>query len=930
MHVIEKNNKVGGLLRKAVLSSVSVLALGAMAAPTFAQNAAPAAANDSTVIVVTGIKGSLRSSLVTKKQSGQFVDAITSEEVGKLPDANIAEALQRVTGVQVTRNKGEGDFVTVRGLGPNFVRGTVNDRTVVNSAEDYDATRSGGQNYSTGRETNYDILPSTLISQVLVYKTPLASQVEGGMGAVVDVKTQRPLSLGNHVFVSASEMHRELNDVNDPSANALVSWRNDAKTFGILFGVDYNQRTIRQEDPDSFGWWAYGLNIDKTAHGSATDTNVSLPFSFNAVSRNEKRKRLAEQLTAEWVLSDDSRLVLDVLHSHRDVNMNEFGSVPLLSPNLLSTGGSFGNGVTNPDGSLQVPGGVVTGDSSLVSYNITNTAYNFTDLQKQSDDIWIAGLNYKKDIGQWSLAADLSYADSTGKINFDRASMDSPLIPFQVNVANDQIHVAIKSGGPNLGNASLYTLNNGDSIVRENLGKETDLALDATRHTTDSNFISAIRFGVRIGNRTADRVDNTSYGVGAVKINAGPLASSMLHYTGNFGGNAYALNSMLFPDIASVRAYLLANYPYGADSLGHPLTSGTKISFTPQYTPGSSYSNTETTLATYVQADIDTTIGDIPVKGNVGVRAIETQSSNTGHNQPFQIISGGGGAASVVYTSPNASSFTVKNSYLNVLPSLNLNAEVAHNLFLRFGMGTTMTRPTFSELSPGVTNINPSIRLVVTGNPKLVPYESKNVDLGLEWYVTKDTALYGTVFTKNIDNFIGTDVTLNTTYQGVAVNSLQQRYNEGHAQISGLEMGYQQTFDMGIGYIVNATMMDSNAEYTKGANVGKSIQFQGVSKRSMNATLFYEKNGISARVAYSYRSPFMVLDSDAFGHQLWNASYNQVDASVSYDVTKNWTVFLNGINLTNEPNVIYSDVPTRSVSYSLVGSRIQAGVRAKF
>jgi TonB-dependent receptor len=781
-------------------------------------------------------------------------------------------------------------------------------------------------NYSTGRETNFDILPSTVIQEVDVYKTPLASQVEGGMGAVIDVKTARPLALGNHVFADVSEMHRDLNGKNDLGANGMASWRNDASNFGILFGIDYSVRSIRQEDPDSFGWWSPGIALDTTASGQATTSKgVFFPFSANFVSRNEQRKRLSENSTIQWVLPDDSSLTFDVLHSRRVTKQTEFGSVPLVSPNILAKGGVYGNGIVNPDGSYQAPGAVVV-DNSVVDSAFTTTSYDFTDQQQSIDNIWVGGLNYKKTIGAWELAADLARADSRGTLRYDRASMDTLLIPLHLYTSNSQLQGQILPGGPDLGNAANYTLDNADATYRVNVGKETALALDAKRNIADNVLLSGISFGLHLAQRTADRVDNTSTGIAAVKVNAGPLQSSMLRYTGNYAGgrNVFPMNSLLFPDITAERAYLLANFPYGADINGNPLTSGTPLTFTPEFTPATSYSNREDSYAFYVQADIDTNIADIPVKGNVGVRAVETESTNLGYYRPFLFVS-----EKTVYTG-SVTQAAAKNNYANILPSLNLSAELAKNLILRFGMGKTMTRPTFSQLAPGLTGTNPSIKQATAGNPLLKAYESTNVDIGLEWYINRGSAVYGTVFAKDISNFIGTSVTTNTTYQGTPVNSLSEPLNEGKATIAGVELGYQQTYDIGIGYLLNATYMNSSADYVTGVNEGKSIPFVGVSKRSYNAQLFYEKHGLGARLAYTRRSEFVVLDSDAFGRTLFNAPYGQLDASVSYDITKQFSVVFSGINLLDAPDKIYSDIPTRAVSYSVVGRRYQLGVRGKF
>jgi TonB-dependent receptor len=325
------------------------LASGAL---TFSIGVAPAAAQELEEVVVTGIRASLDRALDTKRAAAGFVDAINAEDVGKLPDQNVAEALQRVTGVSIQRSRGEGDFVSIRGLGPNFVRGTVNNRTLVSATESRDATRSGGFESSTGRETNFDVLPAEMIASIEVLKSSSASQVEGGIGGVVDIKTQRPLTLGTSATGSAKGTYRDFNDKFDPSASGLASWANASKTFGVLGAVAYSKRSIREDDADSFGYSIPDHAIDTDGNGTGDRADLSFPFSFNPRSFEEERKRLTLQGTLQWELPDQSSLVVDTLYSDRDVS-----NTGLLS--FLGTCCDFQGAlsdVTNPDGSIRVPG----------------------------------------------------------------------------------------------------------------------------------------------------------------------------------------------------------------------------------------------------------------------------------------------------------------------------------------------------------------------------------------------------------------------------------------------------------------------------------------------------------------------------------------------------------------------------------------------
>jgi iron complex outermembrane receptor protein len=233
-------------------------------------------------------------------------------------------------------------------------------------------------------------------------------------------------------------------------------------------------------------------------------------------------------------------------------------------------------------------------------------------------------------------------------------------------------------------------------------------------------------------------------------------------------------------------------------------------------------------------------------------------------------------------------------------------------------------------LAPALTGINAQNKIASAGNPSLRAYTSTNYDFGAEWYLAKSSALYAAVFYKSINNFIGESTQFNAERFGYTWNSLNTPENQGNAKIKGLEVGYQQVWPIGVGYILNATFASSSALYTSGVNAGKVLPFEGVSPKSFNAALFYEKHGFAARVAYSYRDKYVLLASDVFGLTEYNAPYGQLDGSISYEVLKNWTVVLDAVNLTRSANKIYTIQPGDPLSYTQVGARYLVGLRAKF
>ena len=249
-------------------------------------------------------------------------------------------------------------------------------------------------------------------------------------------------------------------------------------------------------------------------------------------------------------------------------------------------------------------------------------------------------------------------------------------------------------------------------------------------------------------------------------------------------------------------------------------------------------------------------------------------------------------------------------------------------------------------------SINPTQRTATSGNPELEAYESTNFDVGIEWYFEDSSVVYASVFAKYLDNFIGTSTEVaqegpghdgdgdgiedglgNAIVRfGVGFASLSQPLNQGEAEITGFEFGYQHVFDNGFGYIVNATLIDSEAEFVAGVNEGDTIPFEGVSDLSYNLTGFYENHGLQLRLSYAYRDEFVVptLSSDVFGNTLYVDDYGQLDGQVTYTVNDNYRVFFNAVNLTGEDTAIFSDTTVRPVSLAHVGARYELGVRASF
>ena len=871
-------------------------------------------------VVVTGIRQSQVEALDIKRESANFIDAISAEDVGKLPDSNVAEALQRVTGVAIQRDRGEGDFVSIRGLGPDFVRGTINGRTVLSATEAFDSTLSGGFASRTGRATNFDILPSEIIQTLTVVKSPSAEHVEGGIGGVVDVATARPLDLGRVASGTVQGTYRDFNDEFDPNASGLVSWTNLERSLGLMAGIAYSKRNIREDFDRSFGWLAFG-SYDSDLDGAEDMPwgSVFLPLANNADSYEEERERVTFTGTLQSTLDEYTQLTVDVLYTERDLNHSQSSAILVSLPI-----GPWGN----EDGSFRVPAANFDGNTLPALQSVLGNEM-VSDLQDNRDELFTLGVNVNRQLGQWAVNVDASYAAADGQLAFDRmvAVNDAAAggtVLFDYVVDDEGFQVA-HLGTADIPDPANYFLRNGRVTRTGNEDDEYAFQFDVSR-IVDGDFLTAVKTGVRYRNRdkSLERSDWDAHfridGAYPLRLSA---VSGAFHrgnsdfLDGDWGGSP-GYDGYIFAD--------------ATETLAHANAQG--FDTTPGFDPLGTFTIEEQTLAAYVQLDLAGELGDVGFVGDVGVRVVRTQQDIEGFSRPFT-ISGG----SLIFTSPDNEVVEFEDDSVAVLPSLNLRLELNDDLYLRLAASKSLTRPTFNDLSPQV-RINPSATIdlnqdgvaatAILGNTALQPYESTNVDFGVEWYFGEASALFGGFFYKSVDEYIAVVTNLDVTFEGVVFDSVSQPDNQGEADVVGGEVGYQQAFPSGLGYIMNVTFTENDAEFDGGGD----IPFPGVSDLSYNLVGYFDRGPWQARLAYSYRSDYLLLPNDVFANEIHTESYGQLDGSVSYEVADGITVLLSGLNLTAENsklNTVVAGVDgSRFLSESHVGRRISVGVRATF
>ena len=926
------------VLKRVLVGGIAVSALGiGLSMPAFAQAepadaAQPAAEGDAAAdaIIVTGIRASQRASIDLKRDNVAVVDSIVAEDMGKLPDQNVAESLQRIAGVTIERNRGEGRFVTVRGFGPKFNAVTVNGRTLATD--------------NNGREFSFDVLPSEVISGADVYKSPQANLNGSSIGATVDIRTMRPLDqpAGLKLAGSATMQWSELSDKYNPEVAAVGSWRNDAGSFGVsLSAVWAKQKNrddeftigaghVRRSSTDSY-YTAGGVQSARIGDDVEPFSNVSMPSNLSPFFFERDLRRWGLSGAVQLRPSDRFTVTIDGLYTKSRFIEQQTGLAYDFSGGTLVEQVVEGGSVVN---------GVQTGGEAVYQRYVGG----FVDEIIQYDD---------RDVT----------TDQIG-VNVDWQATDDLKLRFDMSLSN-----ARKRGAENNLFTTIRRKNIDHWFDRRSGSPIYDYGLESPNYSnaaTNPQGLTAHYYIWGGGSNGDDEIQeyrgdaDWNPGGGDLTISAGVMASKRLKTIEGFEmpfgqqcaycGSDRALPEALFQStdrnffsgydgnilhdwiIYDPRALVQQVDAYAAED---------GITFDPAVRSASASSVIdEKVRAAYVMASLDTELGGMPLAINAGVRFEDTDYTSAGASRTVlsarpRVDENGDptGQNDIVVSDIVPVSF--RGKYHDWLPSLNVRLDVTDNLVLRLAGSKVMTRPTLTDLSPRQSiQTNPGNETIRRGNPDLAPFRAWQAELGAEWYFAPDSLINAAVFYKKIDSF----VTLITTPQQVDEITFQVTVpgNGDGATVKGFEIGYRQSFANwlpapfdGFGVQTSFNYTDSNANYPS-VVAGATYSLEGLSKYSYSLVGYYEKYGIQARVAYTYRDDFLQTAVGRNSEQEYFNGYGQLDASLSYDLTDNFTVFVDGLNLTNSKEFLYSMTPDRTKEYRMTGRRLSFGVRAKF
>ena len=903
---------VTALIGAGLLTSASVWAQAAV------DTAAP---NEAPTVVVTGVKASLIKSLAIKRTNDQVVESVVADDIGKLPDNNVVEALQRVTGVQVTnRSGGEVGTLSIRGL-PD-VQTTWNGRTIFTAS---------------GTQVALQDIPSTLVRQIDVYKTRDASQLETGIAGQVDVKSLRPFDFkGQKISLSGRETFLDPARKANPQLSAMYSnrWETGIGEFGALVNLSESRTKYRNESvtpgamvpfvspnaaevPAGYtplqritdtSIWTPGTNAGlPTAAGSTLNFNgKAYPYylSRDAIFQSDvqgERKRPAANIALQWKPNRDSVYTFESMYNgYRDKSFNQL---------LFSFVDWWGDLGSNPAGSITTYPG-----TNIIKSRQVGSVYGFNsgDYTTSATDSYVYALNGKWDIGdRLKLDGDLSYQTSTYHSEFTATRMDrvAPGINVNFNDGGDNTSFHFNNDA-DLTNPAKWNVAQFYDNANRNKGSAATANLSGV-FDADWGALQTIHFGVRFDDRKASEANRTQSGFLGRSLES--LGSAYYSTNANFGTAISDVpRTWLEPNAYYIRDHI-DDWRKLYNSVDPNFLTSDKLSLQ------KTFEIDEKTTNLFLMGNTQNELFGHRLRGNFGVRYVKVDTDMT-----FYKVD----ATTKVVTPSGASKSTKK-----VLPSMTLIYDPAQDVVLRFNYGETLRRPNFGDLNP-VLQLGDDVSKVgygsgTGGNPDLKPTRAKNLDLTAEWYFQKDSAVYGTVFKRKIDGLTvnlrhkihvdpADDPFRNSTSGGDHTNGydyvINSPVNASNGTIKGIELGliyfpkWLPSMLDGLGFQGSYTRLTSSQNIPQANDAGDIVSqveapFFGVSNNSYNATLAYEKGPVSARLSYVWRSGFLSSNEAAlFANPIgiWRHPEKSVDMQISYKINDTMSIDLSGVNLTNE------------------------------
>ncbi|MDG2534400.1 TonB-dependent receptor [Sphingomonas sp. HITSZ_GF] len=884
-------------IRGFLIGTASAMAL--LSGAAHAQDTTPPAADDGE-IVVTGFRASLAQSIDAKRKADAIVDSISAEDVGKFPNTNVAEALTLVPGVTVDRQFGQGEKVSILGTDPALNRTLLNGQTVA-SADWFILD-------NPGRTFNYALLAPQLVNRVDVYKSVESRIDEGSIGGTVNVLTRKPLDLKPLVVAgSLSYLYVDRSKKGDVQGSALVSWHNESDTFGVLASFQRSKDQLRRDGLESYGtinanFWN-GVNDAGTSSittGNCTGTcattlaanpTAKFPNAFGTSYFEQTRERLTYSATAQWKPVEELTITADWLRIDATYdNLNQ--SMYAFPGNVWNSAGAL-TGLTVQDG-------IVTKASFHNALSVLDAQYRVAEMHSQTFHGQIGW-----DDVHWDLNVEGGVSDADG------GTKKQVFLEF-LNWADYTVDI---SGAPD----KPGTISYGSNVLGNPAAFVTDSGWSGNlvnKPTTDKERYGQADFGlkfdgvlkrIQLGYKYRQHETGQQYeGVALAGANGFTQPASAFDtstVSGNYLSGFDGINDQMAGRFI-INGNSMVNYVQGRPNL--PVPSKFAAS---EFTAGN-WDIKEQIHAFYAQANFDA--GGF--RGNFGVRYVHTATDSAGYVcKP--------GATCNAQTDWVWQ--TTKSSYDNVLPSVNIIADVKKDLVFRFAAAQVIARPNYAD----ETNyfwLSDQILTGGGGNPDLKPYKSNNFNASLEWYLAPRAILSGEVFYKDISNYILTQTVaeqhFNTSQNMVTTYQIARPFNAGSAEVKGFAIAYQQSLAFGLGILANYTYSDGSS------STGADLPYN--SRHQASLSPFFESGPVALRATYTWRSKYFTgIDR---GDQMYVRDAANVDVSATWNITKEVGLTLSGMNLTDSQYYAYANTQRLPRGVYKNGRKLLATVNVNF
>ncbi|MDI4668362.1 TonB-dependent receptor [Pseudoalteromonas shioyasakiensis] len=971
----------------ASVAMILTAGLGTMSA--YAQDEQEKADNDIEVIEIKGIRGSMIRAMDMKRDAAGVVDAISAEEMGKFPDTNLAESLQRITGVSVSRSNGEGSEITVRGFGPEFNLVMLN----------------GRQMPGTGYTRSYALenIAADGVSALEVAKSGQADVPSGGLGATVNIITTRPLNSPGEKFSSSIKaIHDSSNEKGDdvtPEFSAMYSNTYADDTFGFAASFSHQERDFQQQSANIQGWQANvdlptldeGDYIDPRAVDSEGNRvgNHFFPKDMNYSIADVERERTNGQVTLQYSPVESFTATVDYTASRAITGVetagwgiwNEFGS-NINSYELDENGTALYADISGNDGSFTASRATTEVKARSIGLNLEwqindqwEFEFDYHDSKNETDNGADDGLGSD---GQIILGSDQLqskvYDYRTGEIPhayvnwnngttvLDPSEIDSNFSQFSYSpgeskVEQAQLHATWFNESFEI---PLVKVKFGAANTKQTMGGFTAWSGLRGGPGFNPSFTEIFPDGMFTYNDTGDMLDQFAGGGSALEPN--------YYYT-------YSFEEALARQLAYLNEDLLGDNQYSIDPFFDGIDSESYVE--------------EKTQSFYVNSLWEFELSDYFVQINAGLRYEETDVTSTVRQRVESQVNWVSASEWIMqYETGGTDNFYQEEGNYDIwLPNIDVKVEITDELVGRVSWGKTMARAPLGNLAGGRSltgSPKPGSRTGGQGNTNLLPFESTNLDLSLEYYYGEGSYASVGYFKKDVDNFIQTQIT-ETTIDGLydilngpryleAVASVEARgeqatsdavFNEmlalgyGNADgaieptssdplmvwnisqpqntdsksVDGFEVAVQHLFgESGFGLGVNATFVDGDVEFDV-ASLTQQAPLSGLSD-SANFQAFYDKDGLSVKVTYAWRDSYLIGVGQSQGSSdappQFGDTYGQWDLSVNYDINENMTVFFEGINLNNETERGYGRYEEQFLFARQYGPRYTIGARYSF